>query len=480
LSFVLLSITVQGLRGIWETDEGRYTNVAMEMLRYDDFIHPMIHHEVPHYTKPPMTYWLIAASVKTFGRNEFAARLPSNLAFYLTICLLFFYGRFFLFKKPWLAALVYGTCLMPLGGRFVISTDMLLAFFETLAMVNFVAAFSSEPGTRRRLFTLAGWAGFGLAFLTKGPPGLLPLAALVIFAFATKKRYGLSWFFSVSGIILFFVIAGSWFAAVIIDRPGLFHYFWHDEVVGRVFTGKFKRNSQWYGGLRVYVPTLILGTLPWTLVFIQRFFRIREVFSRRFWQRVRTDNPLLFLITLWIILPLVVFFIAKSRLTLYVLPLFTPIAILCAMWIEDGFVLDKKKTWLLGFWMAFIIAVYAGSGFITNKRDSRAFAELIGRLHPGPVNEVVFVGRSPYYGLNFYLNAEVERVPRGLDGDRRVAWLSSELSVKEGPRIWVVSAEMLPVFAEQCLKKGFSYKVLGEFRKSGILELTGGKRVAPE
>lgn len=473
---VLLSITVQGFRGIWETDEGRYTNVALEMLRYHEWIHPMLQHEMPHYTKPPMTYWLIAASVKILGRSEWAARLPSNLAFYLTIGLLFFYGRFFLSEKPWLAALVYGTSLMPLGGRFVISTDMILACFETLAMVNFIAAFSSQPGPARKIFTIAGWVGFGLAFLTKGPPGILPLLALIVFAFAARKKYGMSWLFSFAGIALFFVIAGSWFAAVIIDRPELLHYFWHDEVVGRIATNKFHRNSQWYGAIRVYVPALIFGTLPWTIVFIRRLGRIREIFSGTFWKRLKQDAPEKFLVALWILIPLVVFFIAKSRLTLYVLPLFTPISILCAMWLEKDFVLDKRFTVLLCAWMIFIIAVYAGSGFIYHKRDSRALSRLLRKLHPGPLKEVIFAGRSPYYGLNFYLNAEVERIPHNLNKKQHLMWFLDEINEKEEPRLWIVSPGLMPLFETACRKMGVGYRILGRYRKSVILELSSLKK----
>ena len=33
-----LGFAFQGSRGLWETDEGRYTQVAMEMLRSGDYI----------------------------------------------------------------------------------------------------------------------------------------------------------------------------------------------------------------------------------------------------------------------------------------------------------------------------------------------------------------------------------------------------------------------------------------------------------
>ena len=47
-------------------------------------------------------------------------------------------------------------------------------------------------------------------------------------------------------------------------ESGLLGYFVGDEVVNRVASDEFNRNGQWYGWLKVYAPTLLLGTLPWT------------------------------------------------------------------------------------------------------------------------------------------------------------------------------------------------------------------------
>ena len=74
---VLLAFTFLGMRGIWDPDEGRYTNVALNMLDSGDWLEPHRHHETGHWTKPPLTYWAIAASVAAFGRDPWAARLPA-------------------------------------------------------------------------------------------------------------------------------------------------------------------------------------------------------------------------------------------------------------------------------------------------------------------------------------------------------------------------------------------------------------------
>ena len=64
-----LGLLFLGQRGIWDPDEGRYTNVALHMLDSGDWINPHRSQEVSHWTKPPLTYWAIAASVGVFGHT---------------------------------------------------------------------------------------------------------------------------------------------------------------------------------------------------------------------------------------------------------------------------------------------------------------------------------------------------------------------------------------------------------------------------
>ena len=81
LAVLVYAIAFQGTRGLYSPDEGRYTNVALNMLDSGDWLKPMLHREVEHWAKPPLTYWSVAASVAVFGRSELAARLPGALAF---------------------------------------------------------------------------------------------------------------------------------------------------------------------------------------------------------------------------------------------------------------------------------------------------------------------------------------------------------------------------------------------------------------
>src|ERR1044071_4836221 len=81
LVVVLLALLLWNLgnRGLNEPDEGRYTNIAGEMLEpHHGWWEPRMS-DFAHYDKPPLVYWATAISFKAFGKNEWAARLPSFL-----------------------------------------------------------------------------------------------------------------------------------------------------------------------------------------------------------------------------------------------------------------------------------------------------------------------------------------------------------------------------------------------------------------
>ena len=79
LPFVLLLfLGLLGTRSLNEPDEGRYAEIAREMVETGNWLVPHIWY-VPHLDKPPFTYWAVAASLSVFGVNEWAARLPLAL-----------------------------------------------------------------------------------------------------------------------------------------------------------------------------------------------------------------------------------------------------------------------------------------------------------------------------------------------------------------------------------------------------------------
>src|SRR3546814_15664865 len=117
------------------------------MLNSGDWLNPMRNGETGHWTKPPLTYWLIATSVSAFGRNPWAARLPIALSYLACVLLAWGSARRLANGSEITAAVVYATMLLPVGASQLITTDFPLAARQALACSGFVTHRFGAPAT---------------------------------------------------------------------------------------------------------------------------------------------------------------------------------------------------------------------------------------------------------------------------------------------------------------------------------------------
>ena len=133
----LLFLGLLGTRSLNEPDEGRYAEIAREMVETGNWLVPHIWY-VPHLDKPPFTYWAVAASLSVFGVNEWAARLPLALAGLSAA-----WATFLLVRSVAGAAaarwgvLVFATSALPWVMARMLTTDMFLTQFITWAIYCF-------------------------------------------------------------------------------------------------------------------------------------------------------------------------------------------------------------------------------------------------------------------------------------------------------------------------------------------------------
>jgi 4-amino-4-deoxy-L-arabinose transferase len=464
LALILYALAFQGVRGLWDSSEGRYTNVAVEMLRFGDWLHPITHHEHAHLTKPPLTYWALATSIQALGYSEWAARLPGVIAFVLTTLLLYLLGRLFVPQRPWLAPLIYASFFLPATASNVVTTDNLLTLAETAAMTGFAYAYwGRRGGFGARYGALLAWLAGGVGFLIKGPAVGLPLLALLVFHVLRRRQHRDARMYWASGPLLAAAIGTSWFLVLSDYKPAfLVDFIWH-EVILRATTGEHHRNSGWYGGLAIYLPVLLLGTLPWT------WTALRGVAGPlRAWWRSRRDGAVALddrdrLLLLWLLLPLAVFLVARSRLPLYVLPLFAPLALLAARAV-DG-VLKRRYWYLLPVvGMVAVLGLRITAAYVDDPRDSRALAMELQRLVPGEMAEVVFVDADAQQGLTFYLDTEVEEVTLGATPltEPPLQSVATELPEDEPSRVWLLPESRRPAFERWASDVGQLAVKLGE------------------
>jgi 4-amino-4-deoxy-L-arabinose transferase len=463
---LVLGLAFQGHRAVFETTEGRYTSVASEMLRLQDWLVPHLNEEQPHFTKPPLTYWLLAASIHTFGRNELAVRLPGALAFILAALFVARAGCVLTPRYPLLPAVIYATFLFPASASNVISTDNFLTLAEVAAMIAFAEHYFG-PGRRPLLSATAGWAFFGLAFLTKGYPALLPLLALGAFHCLRGRHMPGKRLFTIPGTLLFAALGTGWFIVVIRRDPALLQYFIGNELLGRV-AGVHDRNPEWYRSITVYGPVVLLGTIPWTLSAARA---VRESFhflcrSRKVDSTLRRDDhDVVLYLAVWLILPTLVFMLVKSRLQLYLLPQFAPLAILTAQSLSRTTLNMHSVALKAGVSVAMILSLRMAAAEVYSNHDSRFVARQIAALPGYLPREVIFVDAAPYRGVAFYLGIEVEQVSLSVTSAKRlgVETVDQELEDDETDRLWLVPVPLADRFRALATVRGVrELAILGE------------------
>jgi 4-amino-4-deoxy-L-arabinose transferase-like glycosyltransferase len=460
VAVLVYACAFQGTRPLYSPDEGRYTNVALNMLESGDWLRPMLHPEVEHWSKPPLTYWSIAASIAVLGRTEFAARLPGALAFACTVLLMMRLGRRFVPEQPWLPALTYATFAFPPLAANLVTTDTLLTLWETLQAVAFVEIWwAATPALARRARMLL-WFAAGLAFMTKGPPGLLILAACALFALVSAGWSGLRRLFGWDALLVFLVVGCSWYVAVAVREPGVLQYFLVEEVVNRVATDKMHRNAQWYGALKVYLPTVLFGMLPWLPLLLYAWWRRRSGFIAR----VRANDEAR-LLACWLLLPLAVFVMARSRLPLYLLPVFVPLALMAARALAPLDMSRRAVQALLAVWCVALVVTRALPAYVDVQADDGALARALLAELPSPPNEIAFVETDPRYGLHFYLDSKIERLELpGNEPKAQAQDIQSEMQEREGCRVLLVNDWNLARLEQVLASGGVVHKRIADVR----------------
>jgi 4-amino-4-deoxy-L-arabinose transferase-like glycosyltransferase len=309
-----------GLRALWAPDEGRYAEVPREMVASGDYLTPRLN-GVKYFEKPPLMYWIGAASIRAFGLSEWSLR-SSVVLFSLLGCMtVYLLGQRLHGPGAGFAAATV-LALSPLydlmGG--VLSLDMPVTAWITVALAAFLLGVRAPPGTRRDAWLYASYAAMALAVLTKGMIGIL-LPALVIGAWVALLGEWrlLREIHLPTGLALAFAIAAPWHILVSQANPEFARFYFIHEHFERYLTTEHHRyQPAWY-----FVPVLILGFFPWCALLPQA---LRELWPG-LWRERRQRREQWFLL-LWAALPFAFFSLSDSKLIPYILPVLPPLALL--------------------------------------------------------------------------------------------------------------------------------------------------------
>lgn len=455
-----VSFSFQGSRGLYETSEGRYAESAREMVERGNWLEPTLGYR-PHWTKPPVSYWAIAGGIKLFGPNEWGARLYNAITFFLTVLVVAYLGVMLWGKATGLlAGLIYASSLFPVLGAYAVTTDTLLALWEVCAVTCYMKAYRSSPSVEGKTWIVLMWLFFGLGFLTKGPPALIPLIPILVWHFQQehKPRLANPW-----GIFLFLLTGFSWYVTVCFRHPGLLSYFLGQEVVERV-TSSSVHNHQWYKPFVIYLPALTLGAGPWLYFGVKLLWLKRLVRPAILWSYVRKGTPSSFLL-LWLILPLILFSLVKSRLELYVLPLYVPIALAIARHVcrsGRGLAIVRRVA-VVAVCTGFVLVGVKGlAAYYPSAKNMKTLYHLCRRAGGDNASFVAF-DKAKLYGLQFYLNGRLQRVSltgkeAWADGTVQDAISKVKGAVSSGPYVFISHRKRAPTLYGVLRASGVPFK----------------------
>jgi 4-amino-4-deoxy-L-arabinose transferase-like glycosyltransferase len=276
--------------------------VAREMLQRHDYV-VMYMDGIRYLIRPPLHFWMIAASYAMLGQTEFATRLPLALSMIGLALITFVFGaRFFGRRAGYYAALVVLTSV----GMFIFTRNVIpeaiYALEFTVIFYLFARAWTrpdrqagSRLGARAECWAAA--ATCALAALTRGIIGVLfPVAG--IFGFITLTRGWRRWreLHLVSSVAIFLAIAAPWHILAGWRTPGFYWAYFVNENINRALGTRLPHDYSAVP-LGLWWVEHLAWLFPWS------FFApllVAEFPALRTWrQKARPDEQARMLLFVW-------------------------------------------------------------------------------------------------------------------------------------------------------------------------------------
>ncbi len=360
-----------GGHALFTPDEGRYSEVAREMVVSGDFITPRLD-GVPFLDKPVLYYWLQASAIKLFGLKEWALRFWPALIGIFGCLITYVVGRkFFNRRTGLLAAIILSTSPLYYGAAHYANLDLEVAVLISSALYFFMwALHSSFP--QRKFLLLFAYIFCGLAALTKGLIGIVFPAMIVGLWILLLNRWNqIKHLRLITGLIIFFAITIPWYYLVQQANPEFLHFFFVTQQVSRFLTqGDYNNQTVFW----FYIPVIFIGFFPWSLFLIQAITKnIKTI-----WQRGQQYSVELFLL-IWFVMIFTFFSIPKSKTVGYIIPIFPALALFVGHYLDgilDG-VSTKSFRLSVNAFILVSLMIFAGSLFAFYKLPASSFPYLI-------------------------------------------------------------------------------------------------------
>ncbi|MDP3620867.1 MAG: glycosyltransferase family 39 protein [Polynucleobacter sp.] len=310
-------------RHLIPSDEGRYAEIAREMVVSGDWVSPR-YHDYKYFYKPPLQLWATATAFDWFGVGEWQARLWTALTGFLTILFVgYTSARLDSPRAGWIAAVVLAASPMWVISGHVNSLDMALSAFLTAALCSLLLAQTGRDKKGGGGWMMLCWAFMALATLSKGLIGAA-LPTLVLIAYSVTAWDWRIWkrLYIVRGLLLFFAITAPWFILISIRNPEFVEFFFIHEHFER-FTQDVHRRS---GPIYFFLPLLAIGFLPF-------LFQLPGSLLLA-WKSRQGNFAAAWMLACWFLIIFAFFSVSRSKLPGYIIPIFPALAMLVGRYLD--------------------------------------------------------------------------------------------------------------------------------------------------
>jgi 4-amino-4-deoxy-L-arabinose transferase-like glycosyltransferase len=293
-------------------DDAHYAHIAKDILVTGDWLN-LRSNGARIFEHPPLFVWFEAAFFRLFGKSDFVARLPAALCGWGTILLVYSLARRLLRDSLTAAGAMFvmAATLYFLKYAARAMTDVPFTFLCLCALYSWLRA-EEEPGW----YAWAGWFA-GLAQITRGLMGVALPVAFVLDLAMNRRRVPLrSWALAFSFAFLPLI---AWYGYIIYANHWSFlkdHATWLNTEAFGALSPPWRR----YTGVFEYARMLLKSYWPWLP------FAVLGLIAA-----IRSGNPRLRFLVIWVAVVLLLCAAAKSRVLRYMLPAYPALSIFAAM-----------------------------------------------------------------------------------------------------------------------------------------------------
>jgi 4-amino-4-deoxy-L-arabinose transferase-like glycosyltransferase len=327
--------------GLWTADEPRVAEIGREMAETGNWAVPTLNRK-PFLEEPPLYYGTLALTFKAFGVSDKVVRIPSAVFAFASVLVIFFMAHLLFGSR---VALLSGLVLATTGEYFRVAhwviVDGALTFFIMSAMGLFITGYFSGSNRRKLLFYVLLYVSCTFAFYTKGFIGIvIPGLTILVFLVVERNLRELLKMRLWLGVLIFIIMTLPWFVALW-QQAGMEHlkvFFVHNHLqrflpagmAGSISGSVSGHHSPFY----YYLTGFPTGFLPWSILLIPVFYYAFSKPGQSNTINTVSQKGRLFA-KCWFLSGIIFLSVASTKRTLYLMPIFAPMAMLTAAHINS-------------------------------------------------------------------------------------------------------------------------------------------------